>query len=134
MSKLTGVRNGALPGVPTIIPQGSSVREAMIAAIKLAGFTKYVVNECTNTDGSVQAVPYDIQVNQGGYVFDIIKQLRDILPNYQVYFDVNGVFHYDQIPSGDNDPVLWLILWWTHGVVAQPSCSAHKHQIINAIA
>ena len=106
MSKLTGVRNGALPGVPTIIPQGSSVREAMIAAIKLAGFTKYVVNECTNTDGSVQAVPYDIQVNQGGYVFDIIKQLRDILPNYQVYFDVNGVFHYDQIPSGDNDPVL----------------------------
>lgn len=106
MSKLTGVRNGALPGVPTIIPQGSSVREAMIAAIKLAGFTKYVVNECTNIDGSVQAVPYDIQVNQGGYVFDIIKQLRDILPNYQVYFDVNGVFHYDQIPSGDNDPVL----------------------------
>lgn len=106
MSKLTGVRNGALPGVPTIIPQGSSVREAMIAAIKLAGFTKYVVNECVNTDGSVQAVPYDIQVNQGGYVFDIIKQLRDILPNYQVYFDVNGVFHYDQIPSGDNDPVL----------------------------
>lgn len=106
MSKLTGVRNGALPGVPTIIPQGSSVREAMIAAIKLAGFTKYVVNECTNTDGSIQAVPYDIQVNQGGYVFDIIKQLRDILPNYQVYFDVDGVFHYDQIPSGDNDPVL----------------------------
>ena len=106
MSKLTGIRNGALPGVPTIIPQGSSVREAMIAAIKLAGFTKYVVNECTNIDGSIQAVPYDIQVNQGGYVFDIIKQLRDILPNYQVYFDVNGVFHYDQIPSGDNDPVL----------------------------
>ena len=106
MSKLTGVRNGALPGVPTIIPQGSNVREAMIAAIKLAGFTKYVVNECTNTDGSIQAVPYDIQVNQGGYIFDIIKQLRDILPNYQVYFDVDGVFHYDQIPSGDNDPVL----------------------------
>lgn len=106
MSKLTGVRNGALPGVPTVIPQGSNVREAMIAAIKLAGFTKYVVDECVNTDGSVQAVPYDIQVNQGGYIFDIIKQLRDILPNYQVYFDVDGVFHYDQIPSGDNDPVL----------------------------
>ena len=106
MSKLTGVRNGALPGVPTVIPQGSNVREAMIAAIKLAGFTKYVVDECTNVDGSVQEVPYDIQVNQGGYIFDIIKQLRDILPNYQVYFDVDGVFHYDQIPSGDNDPVL----------------------------
>ena len=112
MSKLTGVRNGALEGVPTVIPQGSNVREAMIASIKLAGFTKYVIDECTNVDGSIQAVPYDIQVNQGGYIFDIIKQLRDILPNYQVYFDVNGVFHYDQIPSGDNDPVLIDDVLW----------------------
>lgn len=119
MSKLTGLRNGALPGVPTVVPQGSNVREAIIAAIKLAGFTKYVVDECTNVDGNIQSVPYDIQVDQGGYIFDIIKQLRDILPNYQVYFDVDGVFHYDQIPSGDNDPVLIDDDLWDDIVVAE---------------
>ena len=132
MSKLTGLRNGALPGVPTVVPQGSNVREAIIAAIKLAGFNKYVVDECTNVDGNVQSVPYDIQVDQGGYIFDIIKQLRDILPNYQVYFDVDGVFHYDQIPSGDNDPVLIDDNLWDNVLVAE-SVSTDFEKVKNYI-
>lgn len=132
MSKLTGLRNGALPGVPTVVPQGSSVREAIIAAIKLAGFNKYVVDECTNVDGNVQSVPYDIQVDQGGYIFDIIKQLRDILPNYQVYFDVDGVFHYDQIPSGNNDPVLIDDNLWDNVLVAE-SISTDFEKVKNYI-
>lgn len=106
MSKLTGARNGQLEGVPTVIKQGESVREAMIASLKLGGFTKYIVSECTNRDGTVQAVPYDIEIDQGGYVFDILSKLRDILPQYQIYFDVNGVFHYELIPSGEDDSVL----------------------------
>lgn len=106
MSKLTGARNGQLEGIPTVIKQGESVREAMIATLKLGGFTKYVISECTNRDGSVQAVPYDIEIDQGGYVYDILAKLRDILPQYQIYFDVDGVFHYELIPSGDDEPVL----------------------------
>lgn len=106
MSKLTGARNGQLEGIPTVIKQGESVREAMIKTLKLGGFTKYVISECTNRDGSIQEVPYDIEINQGGYVFDILSALRDILPQYQIYFDVDGVFHYELIPSGDDDPVL----------------------------
>lgn len=132
MSKLTGLRNGALPGVPTVVPQGSNVREAIVAAIKLAGFTKYVVDECTNVDGTVQSVPYDIQVDQGGYIYDIIKQLRDILPNYQVYFDVDGVFHYDQIPSGDNDPIMIDDNLWDNVLVAE-SVSTDFEKVKNYI-
>lgn len=106
MSKLTGERNGQLAGIPTTIKQGESVREAMIATLKLGGFTKYIISECTNRDGSIQAVPYDIEIDQGGYVFDILSALRDILPQYQIYFDVDGVFHYELIPSGEDEPVL----------------------------
>lgn len=106
MSKLTGERNGQLAGIPTTIKQGESVREAMIATLKLGGFTKYIISECTNRDGSIQAVPYDIEIDQGGYVFDILSALRDILPQYQIYFDVDGVFHYEPIPSGEDEPVL----------------------------
>lgn len=106
MSKLTGARNGQLAGIPTTIKQGESVREAMIATLKLGGFTKYVISECVNRDGSIQAVPYDIEIDQGGYVYDILAKLRDILPQYQIYFDSNGVFHYELIPSGDDEPVL----------------------------
>lgn len=106
MSKLTGARNGQLEGIPTVIKQGENVRNAIISTLNLGGFTKYVVSECANRDGSIQAVPYDIEIDQGGYVYDILSALRDILPQYQIYFDVNGVFHYELISSGENEPVV----------------------------
>lgn len=104
VSKLTGLRNGELEGLPTTIAQGENVREAIIATLALAGFTRYVVSECINADGSIQEVPYDITVKQGSTVWDLLKLLRDILPQYQMYFDKEGVFHYDLIPSGQNMP------------------------------
>ena len=107
MSKMTGTRNGQLLGVPTLIPMGNNVKEAMISTVtQLGGFTRYVIDECTNTDGEVQNVPYDIEISEGGYVYNLLAELRDILPNYQIYFDTEGVFYYNQIPSGENEPVL----------------------------
>lgn len=106
MAKLTGLRNGALTGVPYVVPQGSSVRDAIITCLGLAGFTKYVVDDCKLRDGTVQPVPYEIKIEQGGTVYDILSALRDILPQYQMYFDVDGVFHYEYIPTGEDAPVL----------------------------
>ena len=105
-SKLTGLRNGELEGIPTKIPAGSSVREAMIAAIELAGFTKYTISECKDVDGNIIAVPNDIEIAQGGTVWNIVTQLRDILPRYETFFDVDGVFIYRPIPTGSGDPVI----------------------------
>ena len=39
-------------------------------------------------------------------MYDILTGLRDIMPNYQIYFDINGVFHYEPIPLAYDDPVL----------------------------
>lgn len=105
-SKLTGLRNGELEGIPTKIPAGSSVREAMIAAIELAGFTKYTISECKDVDGNIIAVPNDIEIAQGGTVWNIVTQLRDILPRYETFFDTDGVFIYQPIPTGSGDPVI----------------------------
>lgn len=105
-SKLTGLRNGELEGIPTKIPAGSSVREAMIAAIELAGFTKYTISECKDIDGNIIAVPNDIEIAQGGTVWNIVTQLRDILPRYETFFDTDGVFIYQPIPTGSGDPVI----------------------------
>lgn len=105
-SKLTGLRNGELEGIPTKIPAGSSVREAMIAAIELAGFTKYTISECKDVDDNIIAVPNDIEIAQGSTVWNIVTQLRDILPRYETFFDVDGVFIYQPIPTGSGDPVI----------------------------
>lgn len=105
MAKMTGLRNGYLPGVPTLIPEGSNVRDAIIATIKLAGIEQYVVEECKNVDGVIQEVPYDIQIDRGGTLYNLLEELRDILPNYQVYFDIDGIFHYEPIPADEDEPI-----------------------------
>lgn len=98
MSKLTGQRNGYLEGIPTIIPQDSSIRDSMISTlVDLGGFNNYVIED------NPQPVPYEIKIDQGGTVYDILSELRDITPNYEIFFDVDGVFHYQQIPSGQNE-------------------------------
>lgn len=98
MSKLTGQRNGYLEGIPTIIPQDSSIRDSMISTlVDLGGFNNYVIED------NPQPVPYEIKIDQGGTVYDVLSELRDITPNYEMFFDVDGVFHYQKIPSGQNE-------------------------------
>lgn len=99
MAKLTGLRNGNLEGMEHRVEQGANVRNAIISTLAIAGFTNYVVDECPIT------VPNQINISVGGTVYDILKELRDILPQYQMYFDVDGVFHYNLIPSGTNEQV-----------------------------
>lgn len=124
MAKMTGLRNGVLggftyypeehpEGVTTYqIPQGTNVRQAIIDTIAMAGFTRYVVDECPFD------VPNDINIDASGTVYDILKQLVDICPNYQIYFDVDGVFHYDKIPSGQNEQVMVDDKIWQHTLIS----------------
>ena len=114
MAKMTGQRNGYLEGIPTIIPEGSSVRESMISTVtQLGGFTKYAIQE------NPQPVPYDIQIDPGGTVYDILVALRDILPSWQIYFDEDGVFRYEPIPSGENEPIMFYDDTWNEVVLSE---------------
>lgn len=114
MCKMTGLRNGYLEGIPTVIPQGSDIREAMISTVtQLGGFTKYAIEE------NPQTVPYDIQIDPGGTVYDILVALRDILPSWQIYFDEDGVFHYNPIPSGQNEPIMFYDDTWDEVVLSE---------------
>lgn len=101
MSKMTGLRNGQIPGVPTLIPAGSSIRGSMASAVsQLGGFNNFIIED------NPQDVPYDIQIETGGYVYDIIAKLRDISANWETFFDVNGIFHYQPINAYYNDEIM----------------------------
>ena len=101
MAKLTGLRNGYLPGVPVILKAGENIREAIIDTLALGGFTKYVVEEAP----SPGTIPNDLEFGQGATVYELLAGLRDIYPNYEMYFDVDNVFYYKPIPTGEDDPV-----------------------------
>lgn len=114
MAKMTGQRNGYLEGIPTVIPQGSNIREVMISTVtQLGGFSKYAIED------NPQPVPYDIQIDPGGTVYDILVALRDILPSWQIYFDENGVFRYEPIPTGVNEPIMVYDDVWNEVVLSE---------------
>lgn len=116
MAKLTGVRNGYISDMPTLIPQGSNVRNAIIEILKLAGVEKYIVEELPYT------LPYDIQVDIGDTVYNLLAQLRDVDATKEIFFDVNGVFKYQSILSGHDEASLidddvWNIVTLTESIV-----------------
>lgn len=48
-------------------------------------------------------VPYDLEYEKGVYPIQVISDLRDLYPNYQTYYDYNGVFVFSEIPTQEED-------------------------------
>jgi hypothetical protein len=76
MARLTGVRGGVIEGVSHVIPKNTSVRDAMIAILQEGGIKRYVVEDCEIL------IPNDITIDGGATIYDMLKQLVDLLPNY----------------------------------------------------
>lgn len=123
MAKMTGARNGYIGELAgediTLIETGQNVREVIIGILQENNFDKYVVEECRLDNGVIQPVPYDMEFGQGSTWYDVLSELRNILPQYQIYFDVDGVFHYELIPSTDAEPVMIDTDIWQENVISE---------------
>lgn len=95
MSHLTGMRNGYLEGLTYTIPQGALISSAVKAVLAEQGFTKCIVY-----DPPQSKTPEDINIDVGGTAYDLLCELRDINSNWEFFFDTDGVFHFQKIPSG----------------------------------
>lgn len=115
MAKLTGVRNGYLEGIPVVLSAGENIRQTIIDTLALGGFTKYVVEEAP----SPGTIPNDLEFGQGSTIYNLLAGLRDIYPDYEIFFDVNGVFYYKPIPTGNNEPILVDNTLWNKIVTSE---------------
>lgn len=101
MAKLTGRRNGQLPAVATLVPAGSKIADVVKKTItQLGGFQKYIIQ-----DEGLE-VPYDIKMDVGSTIYELLAELRNLYPNWEMFFDVDGVFHWQKIPSGKTEPIV----------------------------
>ena len=101
MSKLTGARNGQLPAMATLVPAGSNVADVVRDTItQLGGFSKYIIQDVGYT------VPYDIKMDTGATIYELLAKIRDLYSDWEMFFDVDGVFHFQQITDGINEPVV----------------------------
>lgn len=118
MALLTDMRGGMLSEA-YLIPAGSNVRDVIIAILGVNGINEYVVDDCKNSDGSIQPVPYDMTFDIGSTWWDVLEALQSILPNYQMYFDVDGVFHYEPTPYKPNEVVRMDDDIWRQNVISE---------------
>lgn len=115
MAKLTGQRQGQLTGITTLIEKGYNDTDAetgepvyvktklfdvLVSTItELGGFTRYLIYPIPD---KYKYLPYDIKLGIGSTVYDILKEINNILSTWQMYFDLDGVFICEPIPSGKN--------------------------------
>lgn len=123
MAKLTGARNGYIANLAgediALVQTGQNIREVIIGILAENGFSKYVVEECRLDNDVIQDVPYDMEFSQGSTWYDLLSEIRNILPKYQIYFDVDGVFHYEKIPQSADDPIMIDLETWEQNVITE---------------
>lgn len=95
MAKLTGLRSGNLQGIVYEIPANSKITSVMQDILVAQGFYKYILNE-----PEVPETPYDIKIESDGTTYQLLSELRDINSNWEIFFDVDGTFVFQKIPSG----------------------------------
>lgn len=104
MAKLTGLRNGNMSGYDYQLKEGQDVREIFIAALAEVGFTNYVIDIRPE---DFQTIQFDMSIDGTGTIYDLLKTINENqYINYQMYFDVEGVFHFNRIPMSTKDPIM----------------------------
>lgn len=94
MSKLTGMRSGSLQGVQYQVPVDANIVDVMRNILIEHGFYNHVLNIPEQA-----TTPFEIKIEAGGTAYDLLSQLRDINPNWEIFFDVDGAFVFQKIPS-----------------------------------
>lgn len=84
----------------------AKIRNAMISTLERWTSIPYSNMYICEFPTSADEVPYDLEYSIGAYPFDIIKDLRDLYPCYETFFDVDGNFVCQQIPMSSNDTVV----------------------------
>lgn len=96
MSKLTGMRNGNLQGLQYQIPADVEIVDVMRDTLIEHGFYNHILNIPEQA-----TTPFEIKIEAGGTAYDLLSQLRDINPNWEMFFDVDGTFVFQKIPSSE---------------------------------
>ena len=99
-----------------------SIRDGIRTALeRLGGITNYQVDDVGEFQAMPQYnknyiqyreenplwnnIPYDLEFNVGDNVLSILTTFRDLYPNYEMFFDENGTFICQMIPSQIEDDV-----------------------------
>lgn len=93
---INGTLGGEIKDQKIKIEAENNIRNVIISLLSECGITEYNICEMTNL------IPYDKEYSSTTY-YSIIKELLDLYSGYEMYFDIDGVFTIDKIPTCEYD-------------------------------
>lgn len=129
-AKLNGLRNGQMGSVPLIEiintdEDGNKITIKHVTEEVLKSktdFKDYIIEDVgepyaysqnnpnyekyREENPSWNQLPYNLEYDVGSTVGDIFDELKNLYPNHQIYFDIFGIFCFNEIPSCKNDIVM----------------------------
>lgn len=136
MISLDGTKDGNVDALQISIPayevdentgeitKRNIIRDAMVSTITQLGKVKdYMIDDIGEQNAMEQinsdwkeyrkkhelwnTIPYDLEFSSGTTVLSMVSQLRDLYPNYETFFDSDGIFVCQMIPNCDNDDIVF---------------------------
>lgn len=98
MCTLNGDRGGEMSGLSNVIPEGTYIRNAIIGLLDDAGIKRYKVEDIGRT------IPYDLEYSVGSTYYQALKDIVDLYAGYEMFFDIDGTFVVQAIPTTKNEP------------------------------
>lgn len=130
MSMLNGTQNGQIAASSMRIPAGQNLTEAIKSTLQqfakiprqpdgtvkmrigvvgqyscLEGkYSDYLENRKENPDWD--KVPYDLEFSSGATVYDVMNRMVTLYPGYEMFFDSDGTFVVQMIPTGESEEMV----------------------------
>lgn len=96
-------RTGIKPEASITYPDISNAIKLTVNRFSTLPYNRFSMCKLQPETGTV---PYDLEYNIGDYPIQIIKDLRELYPNYETYFDEDGVFVFSKIPTTNEDEII----------------------------
>lgn len=107
MCLLNDSRNGQLKSFGRKIKADTDVRSLVIELLNEAGITNYFIEfNINNQKCPTFKIPYDMDYSIGTTVYTILKDLVDLYGGTQMYFDTDGTFRIDSIPTSKDEQII----------------------------
>lgn len=97
MCTINGQMGGFLEGLDFKISAGANARTTIRDLLEQHGITKYLLNDLD------YEIPYDMEFNVGISLYDVLKDILSLYPAREIFFDIDGTFIIQKIPTLETD-------------------------------
>lgn len=102
---LDGTLSGYLSHETKLIAEsGVKINEAIRTSVE--HLPKVIIDDF-KIEGLDVEIPYDLEFNPNGTVYDVVKSLTDLYMSQEFFFDTDGAFRVQRIRDRSSDPIMW---------------------------